>query len=133
MVGFVVVVFQSFMPGLNSMCCAVLCLVAHSCPTLCDPMDCSPSGPMDCSPPGSSVHGDSSGKNTRVECQALLQGNLPKPGIKPRSPALQADSLSAEPPSILKFATYLPPRKAPSKPPFSLSSNSKLDSAGLWL
>ena len=29
--------------------CAVLCLVAQSCLTLCDPMDCSP--------PGSSVHG----------------------------------------------------------------------------
>ena len=29
--------------------CAVLCLVAQSCPTLCDPMDCSP--------PGSSIHG----------------------------------------------------------------------------
>ena len=28
---------------------AVLCLVAQSCPTLCDPMDCSQ--------PGSSVHG----------------------------------------------------------------------------
>ena len=35
-------------------------------PTLCDPMDCSP--------PGSSVHGDSLGKNTGVGCHALLQG-----------------------------------------------------------
>ena len=43
-----------------------VCLVAQLCPTLCDPMDCSP--------PGSSVHGDSSGKNTGVDCQALLQG-----------------------------------------------------------
>ena len=33
-------------------------LVANSCPTLCDPMDCSP--------PGSSVHGDPPGKNTGV-------------------------------------------------------------------
>ena len=31
------------------LCYAVLCLVTQSCPTLCDPMDCSPSG--------SSVHG----------------------------------------------------------------------------
>ena len=30
--------------------------------------------PMDCSPPGSSVHGDSPGKNTRVACHLLLQG-----------------------------------------------------------
>ena len=36
------------------------CLVAQSCPTLCDPMDCSL--------PGSYVHGDSPGKNTGVGC-----------------------------------------------------------------
>ena len=28
--------------------------------------------PMDCSPPGSSVHGDSPGKNIGVSCYALL-------------------------------------------------------------
>ena len=38
----------------------------QSCPTLCDPTDCSP--------PGSSVHGDSPGRNTGVDCSALLQG-----------------------------------------------------------
>jgi len=32
---------------------------------------------MDCSPPGSSVHGDSPGKNTGVGCHALLQGIFP--------------------------------------------------------
>ena len=48
---------------------AVLYLVTQSCPTLCDPMDCSP--------PGSSVHGDSPGKNTGVDCHALLQENFP--------------------------------------------------------
>ena len=67
-----------------------VCLVTQSCPSLCDPMDCSQ--------PGSYVHGDSPGKNTRVGCHALLQGNLPNPGIEPRSPALQADSLPSEPP-----------------------------------
>ena len=35
-------------------------LVAQLCLTLCDPMDCSP--------PGSSVHGDSPGKDTAVGC-----------------------------------------------------------------
>ena len=30
--------------------------------------------PTDCSPPGSSVHGDSPGKNTGVGCHFLLQG-----------------------------------------------------------
>ena len=33
--------------------------------------------PMDCSPPGSSVHGDSPGKNTWVGCHALFQGIFP--------------------------------------------------------
>ena len=46
---------------------------------------------------GSSVHVDSPGKNTGVESHSL-QGNLPNPGIKPRSPALQADFLPSEPP-----------------------------------
>ena len=46
----------------------------------------------------SSVHRDSPGKNTGVGCHALLQGNLPNPGIKPRSPTLQADSLLSESP-----------------------------------
>ena len=41
----------------------------QSCPTLCDPMDCSP--------PGSSVHGGSPGKNTGVGCHALPQGIFP--------------------------------------------------------
>ena len=43
-----------------------MCLVIQLCLTLCDPMDCTP--------PGSSVHGDSPGKNTEVGCHALLQG-----------------------------------------------------------
>ena len=45
------------------------CVCAKSlqlCPTLCDPMGCSP--------PGSPVHGDSPGKITGVGCHALLQG-----------------------------------------------------------
>ena len=33
-----------------------------------------PCNPVDCSPPGSSVHGDSLGKNTGVGCHAFLQG-----------------------------------------------------------
>ena len=36
-------------------------------------------------------------QNTGVGSLSLLQGNLPDPGIEPRSPALQADSLPAEP------------------------------------
>ena len=52
-----------------------LCLVAQSCLTLCDPMDCSP--------PGSSVQGDPPGKNTGVGCPALLQGIFPTQGLNP--------------------------------------------------
>ena len=35
-------------------------------------------------------------KNTGVGVLSLLQGNIPDPGIKPGSPALQADSSPAE-------------------------------------
>ena len=56
--------------------------------------------PMDCSPPGSSVHGDSPGKNSGVGYHALLQGLNPggNPGTEPRSPTLQVDSLPSESP-----------------------------------
>ena len=36
-----------------------------------------------CSPPGSSVHGDSPGKNAGVDCHALLQGIFPIQGSNP--------------------------------------------------
>ena len=41
---------------------------------------------MDCSPPGSSVHGDSPGKNTGVGCHDLLQGIFPTEGSNPGLP-----------------------------------------------
>ena len=41
---------------------------------------------------------NSPGWNTGVGSRSLLQGNLPNPGIEPRSPTLQVDSLPAEPP-----------------------------------
>ena len=41
---------------------------------------------------------NSSGQNTGVGSLSLLQGGLPNPGIEPRSPVLQADSLPAEQP-----------------------------------
>ena len=82
------VYFIHFKIKLKCSGCSVL--VTQSCQTLCDPMDCSL--------PGSSVHGDSPGQNTEVGSCSCLQGNLPNPGIKPRSPTLQADSLLSEPP-----------------------------------
>ena len=92
---------------------------AQSCPTLRDPMDCSL--------PGSSIHGifqarvlewgatscqQSTNSQTRIGCQLFCPknspgkntrrfpspGDLPHPGIKPGSPASQADSLPSEPP-----------------------------------
>ena len=67
-----------------------MCFIAQSCPTLCDPVDCSP--------PGASIHGDSPGKNIGVGNQSPSPGDLPNPGIEPRFPALQVDSLLSEPP-----------------------------------
>ena len=53
---------------------------------------------MDYSPPGSSVHGDSPGKNTEVSCH-----DLPDPEIEPTSPVA---------PALLGgFFTTVPPRK----------------------
>ena len=58
---------QPFVCELAPVLCPVL--VARSCLIPCDPMDCSR--------PGSSVHADSPGKNTGVDCRALLQGIFP--------------------------------------------------------
>ena len=58
--------------------CVCVCSVAQSCPTLYDPMDCSP--------PGASVYRDSPGKNTGVGCHALFQGIFPTQGSNPGLP-----------------------------------------------
>ena len=55
-----------------------MCLVTQSCLTLCKPIDSSP--------PGSSIHGDTPGKNTEVGCHALLQGIFPTQGLNPGLP-----------------------------------------------
>jgi len=61
----------------------------QSCPTLCDPWTVAHKAPL-------------SMEFSRPEYWSGLplpsQGDLPNPGIKPRSPALQADSLPTEPP-----------------------------------
>ena len=62
----------------SKMMYVMLCLVAWSCPTLCDPMDRSPSG--------SSVHGDSPCKKTRVACHVLLRRIFPTQGSNPGLP-----------------------------------------------
>ena len=62
--------------------------VAQSCSTLCNPVDYSL--------PGSSFHGTF---QARVpEWVAISPGDLPNPGIEPRSSTLQTDTLPSEPP-----------------------------------
>ena len=68
---------------------------AQSCLTFCDPMDCSL--------PGFSVCGIF---QARVLEWAATPGDLPDPGIEPRSPALQADALPSEPPGILNVVLF---------------------------
>ena len=68
--------------------------VAQSCPTLCDPMDCSL--------PGFSVHG--------IFQARILEwvpfpspADLPNPGIEPGSPTSEAGALTSEPQRLNGF------------------------------
>ena len=96
--------------------------VIRSCLTLCYPMDCSTQGfpvhhqlpelaQTDVHQAGDSIQPSpelwpdrllcpwkSPGQNTGVGSHSLLQGIIPSPGIKFRSPASQEDSLPSEPP-----------------------------------
>ena len=69
--------------------CAVLCLVAQSYQTLCNPVDCSP--------PGSSVMGILQARILEWVTMPSSRG-CSQPVIKPRFSVLQADSLPSEPP-----------------------------------
>ena len=65
------------------------------CLTLCDPMDCSQ--------PGSTVHGDSPGKNSGVGCRFLLQGIFPTLESNLCLLHWQADSLPLAPTWVSPF------------------------------
>ena len=71
--------------------------VAQWCPTLCDLMDCSL--------PGFSIHGI-----LQAEYWSGLlfpsPEDLPDPRIEPRSPALEADTLTTEPPGSHPFSLH---------------------------
>ena len=69
----------------------------QSCPNLCDPIDCRL--------PGSSVHSDFPGKNTGVDCHALLQRIFLTQGSNLQSPVTPA--------SQVEFFTTEPPGKPP--------------------
>ena len=72
--------------------------VALSCLTRCKPMDCSLQAPL------------SMGFSRQDYWSGLpfpSPGDLPNPGIEHRSPALQADALSSEPPGKPKAYTLM--------------------------
>ena len=73
----------------------------QSCPTLCDPMGCSPAG--------SSCPWDSPGKNNGMGCHAFLQGVFLTQGSNPRLLDLlhwQEGSLPLVPPGKPKVSIY---------------------------
>ena len=71
------------------LCCAVLCLVTQSCLTLYEPTE---SSPLD-----SYLHGILQARILEWVAMPSSRGSS-QPGIKPRSPTLQMDSLLSEPP-----------------------------------
>jgi len=74
-------------------------LVAQSCPTLCDLLDCSP--------PGSSVHGILQARILEwVAIPFSMESSWPRDRIQ-GSPGLQADSLWSEPPGTLRAIDIL--------------------------
>ena len=63
--------------------------VTQSCLTFCNPVDCTHQAPP------------SMGFSRQEYCSGLpipSPGDLPDPGIEPKSPALQAEALASEPP-----------------------------------
>ena len=84
--------------------------VTQSCPTRCDPIDCS--------------SWKSPGQNTGVGSLSLTPRDLPNPGIEPRSPTLQADSL----PAGLKGSPRIPEWVAY---PFSSGSSQPMNGTGV--
>ena len=63
--------------------------VAQSCPTLCNPVDCSP--------PGSSVHGILQARILEWVAISFSRGSS-DPGVEPGSPTLEAHALTSKPP-----------------------------------
>ena len=68
-------------------------LVTQLCPTLCNPMDCSP--------PGSSIHGILQARIVEWVAISFSRGSS-QPRDQSQSPILQVDSLLSEPPGMVK-------------------------------
>ena len=74
------------------------CSVAKSCPTLCDPMDCSP--------PGSSVHGIYQARILEWVAISSPKGSpQPRDWTSPMAPALAGRFFTIEPPGKPLFST----------------------------
>ena len=74
-----------------------LCLVAQSCPTLCDPKDCSP--------PGFSVHGDSPCKNSGVVAMPSSRRSS-QPGDRTEVSGIAGRFFTDEPTGKLPLISY---------------------------
>ena len=77
-----------------------VCLVAQSCPPLCNAVDFNL--------PGFSVNGNSPGQNTGVGCHSLLQEIVPTQGLNPGFPHCRQIlyHLSHQENLIIGYATY---------------------------
>ena len=80
----------------------VVCVrsITQSCPTLCDPMDCSL--------PCSSIHGISQARVLEWGCHFLLQGLFLTQGLSPPSPALAGAVFTTEPRGKPQIKFYPP-------------------------
>ena len=94
MIPLVILYFNMFMNIINelkhlrnilSLCVCVCLWVAQSCPTLCDPINCSL--------PGSSVHGILQARILKAGCHFLFQGIFPTQGSNPLFLQWQVDFL----------------------------------------
>ena len=81
------------------------CSVAHSCPSLCDTMDCNP--------PGSSIYGTLQAKEYWIGLLFAPPGDLPDPGIKhwhgdplPLSPTWEAQMDSSNVYNLVIFPRF---------------------------
>ena len=81
---------------------AVLCLVAQSCPTLCDPMDYSLPGP-------SVLPGDFPRKNTGVGSCSFLQGISPTQGSNPGLPYCRQILYQLSRKESISVVVHIPP------------------------
>ena len=79
---------------------------------------------------------DSPGKNTGVGCHFLLQGNLPRPGMEPTTPALAGRFFTTEPPrksiTLNRLVIIIKPPRLPVYQSFSRKYRERQNSFTEW-